>query len=197
MTRHVSQLELLLVALTKREFSLVWSCDFLKESEEYGEEFSGIDEHGTPGFDGRGDLWVERLRRVIRWLSREHGWAWEWIEVEGTSIRRVEEWCEPGNAAYEAALMMNQVHPAINLLRAAELARSKDLGLWKVFEAAAHDVGEAMDYRATTADPEVRKAWEKHADELLESMGVVRLNKEPAEDSVWKRLRRRLNSLAT
>jgi hypothetical protein len=181
MSHTPSALELLLVHLTKREFSLVWSVDQLRDSEEYADEFANVDTYATPGFQSRGDLYVERFRRTIRYLTAERDFQWTWLEpnVETGSIRRIGEGLEPGNAAYEAAMAMAQVDYEVNTKRAALLAEEKGHErLARVLYDAAENISETVRARIAEADPEVFRQFAEQNDELLSSLGVERVQKD-------------------
>lgn len=176
-----SALELLLVHLTKREFSLVWSVDQLRDSEEYETEFGAVDDYGTPGFESRSDLYVERFRRTIRYLTAEHGWEWTWLEpdVESGSIRRKGEGLEPGNAAYIAAMSMAKVDYEVNTRRAAMLAEENgNERLARVLHDAAENISDAVRARMRDANPEAFAQFARQNDEVLSSLGVERIQKD-------------------
>jgi len=181
MKRQPTALELILVHLTKREFSLVWSVDQLRDSEEYEGEFAMVDHYATPGFQNRGDLYVERFRRTIRYLTAEWGWEWTWLDpdIESGAIRRKGEGLEPGNAAYEMAMSMAKVDYEVNTRRAAMLAEEEGKeALARVLFDAAENISDAVRARMSDANPEAFKQFSKQNDEILSSLGVERIQKD-------------------
>lgn len=181
MKHQPSALELLIVHLTKREFSLVWSVDQLRDAEEYEDEFAAVDDYATPGFESRSDLYVERFRRTIRYLTAEWGWVWTWLEpdIESGSIRRKGEGLEPGNAAYLAAMAMAKVDYEVNTRRAAMLAEEEGKErLARVLFDAAENISDAVRARIADADPEAFSQFAKQNDEILSSLGVERIQKD-------------------
>lgn len=179
-----SELELLLISLTKREFSLVFTVDRLRDAQEYEGEFSQVDEYETPYQTkddwGRWNTNVERFRRTIRYLTDVWGWEWTWLDVDvaSGSIRRKGEGCEPGNMAYEILMSMAKTDYDLNAKRAALLAEEKGKErLARILYSAAEDIDETARHRIKTADPEAFDRYTKQNDEALATLGVERIQK--------------------
>ena len=159
--------------MAREEFKLAYAVCFLADSEDYGQHCD-LTPFATPGCESQGDTWLESFRRVVRWLSLEHGFVWEGLDPQQDGRIRARQ-VEPRNFIYFNMLATGQspdiedaLVTAIRLLE--ERAPAAPV---EAFRAALADV------RATLAtvpgvDPDAQRQADEFAEQALGIVGVVR-----------------------
>ena len=179
----IPELDRFLAKLTKAEFRLLFSVDFLYESEEY-REVVDTSRYATPGVnpDLQGGLpWVEKLLRAARWLALEHGYQFEHYDIdeEGKFYSDPEYWND-AMLLYAVALAGSFVDYEICLETACQVldrwVEREDSFPIEVFREAlagvVQTIGEVE--RKAMKNPELFAKYDKARDEALESIGVKR-----------------------
>jgi hypothetical protein len=164
----------ILLCLSREEFKLCFALAFIESQgrNDYGGAL-GLDRYATPGSEPRADSWDEEIRRAIRLLTFEHGFAFEGIvarENGSLSCRVVEE----GNMVYHLMLQQGQLPSVLDAVRCAirwgEQYPSLPLDTLRAVEA---DVIESL-ASVPALPPEVQASLEELDAAALDAIGAVR-----------------------
>lgn len=168
-------------ALTREEFQVVWAIRMTLGFESFDDAYP-LDAYPSPGAPEFAETYEEQVRRAIRFLALEHGFAFQGLEVHDDG--RIEgRMIEPRNAVYVRSIALYSAtagaagampHP----IRAAETAirileeRCPRLSLDPLHQLI-RELDAAVD-EAPDPDPEEVAAIEKIRNKALAAVGVSR-----------------------
>lgn len=163
--------------LTKEEFQTCWALRATLGFESFDDAYP-LDEFPTPGHPPEAETYEEQVRRAIRFLALDHGFAFEGLAVhEDGRIEGVP--VEPRNLAYVQAIAVGHLP---NPLHACDVAvRVLEERCPSVSTAPLQQLRQEIDQaveQAPPPDPESWAEYERAREAGLRALGLTRHTKE-------------------
>lgn len=163
--------------LTKPEFQACWAIRCTLGFESFDDAYPLAD-FASPGHSEEAETYEEQVRRAIRFLALDHGFAFEGLSVhEDGRIQGVP--VEPRNIAYVQAIATGEMP---NPLRACQVAvqvledRCPSVSTSPIRQLA-QEIEEAIE-AAPPPDPESWAEWERSKEAALNALGLSRESRE-------------------